>query len=107
MYTKTETQLRLRNSWKYVGEKRWDWSVFLEDDGSGEMDKVVSVRYILHPSFANPRRLKTNKEEKFALKTNGWGVFMIRAFVQTEEGEKIRLEHYLHLSYDPKEGVTD
>ncbi|MEM6767173.1 MAG: pYEATS domain-containing protein [Bacteroidota bacterium] len=106
MYVKTDTSLRLRNSWKYAGDKRWDWSVFLDDDGSGEMDRVVSVQYVLHPSFPNPRRLHTNKEEKFALSTNGWGVFMIRAFVLTEEGEKIRLEHYLHLDFDPAEGET-
>lgn len=98
--------LRLRNSWKYTGDDRWDWSVFLDDDGSGELDNVKSVEYILHPTFPKPRVVKTNRDNNFALKTNGWGVFLIRAFATMKTGEKIKLEHQLHLSYDPEEGTT-
>ncbi|MEM6264719.1 MAG: pYEATS domain-containing protein [Bacteroidota bacterium] len=99
--------LRLRNSWKYQGDDRWDWRVFLEDDGSGDIDQIESVEYILHPSFPKPRMIRTDRDTKFELKTNGWGVFLIRAFAKTLDGKKIRLEHYLQLSYDPEEGETE
>ncbi len=103
---KSNLQLRLRNSWKYIGKDRWDWSVFLEDDDSGDIEKVKSVTYILHPTFFNPRRTIENKEDKFQLKTNGWGVFWIKAFVNTIEDEKIKLDHFLVLKYDPEIGET-
>lgn len=99
--------LRLRNSWQYLGDDRWDWQVFLEDDLSGDIDKVSFVEYILHPTFPNPKRIRKSKEHNFLLSTNGWGTFMIRAFANTNSGEKIKLEHYLHLEYDPPEGITD
>lgn len=98
--------LRLRNSWKYVGNKRWDWEIFLEDDGSGEIDNIASVEYILHPTFPDPRRIVSNRKSKFKLKSNGWGVFWIKAFANTRSGEKIKLKHYLELHSDPKSGTT-
>ena len=104
---KGELKLRLRNSWKYVENDRWDWAVFLEDDGSGDLEKVDSVTYILHSSFPNPKRRKKNKQDKFKLETNGWGIFWIKAFVKTLEGKKIKLDHYLELSYEPENGTTD
>lgn len=98
--------LRLRNSWKYVGDDRWDWSIYLEDDGVGDIDNVLSVEYLLHPTFGNPRRLVENKDDNFALKSNGWGTFLIRAFVHTKEGEKLKLKHTLCLAYEPEQGET-
>lgn len=99
--------LRLRNNWKLAGEDRWKWSVFLEDDASGEIDKVKSVQYILHPTFKNPIQLRENRENKFALNASGWGTFMIKAFVNMEDGERIKLEHELELFYDPESGETE
>ncbi|WP_116124342.1 pYEATS domain-containing protein [Lewinella sp. IMCC34183] len=99
--------LRLRNDWEYQGNDRWDWTVFLEDDGSGDIDTVISVEYVLHPTFPNPRKVKTNKSQNFRMRMNGWGVFLIRAFANTVGGEKIRLEHQLELRYDPPIGTTE
>lgn len=99
--------LRLRNSWNYVGDERWDWEVFLDDDGTGEIDDIVFVEYILHPTFPAPKRIKTDRSSKFMLKTNGWGVFWIKAFANTKKGKKIKLKHYLELHYDPKSGTTE
>lgn len=99
--------LRLRNSWKYQGDGRWDWSVFLEDDGTSELDDITFVEYILHPTFPDPRRIKRDRDNKFALTTNGWGVFWIKAFANTKSGDKIKLEHYLYLAHEPSEGKTE
>ena len=98
--------LRLRNNWKYIGEDRWDWEVFVEDDNSGELENINFVEYVLHPTFRSPRRITHNKEQNFKLRTNGWGTFWIKAFVNTKKGEKIPLRHLLVLKYDPPRGAT-
>lgn len=99
--------LRLRNNWKLAGEDKWKWSVFLEDDDSGEMDNVASVQYILHPTFRNPIQLRENRKNKFALKATGWGTFVIKAFVNMKDGQRIKLEHELKFSYEPESGETE
>lgn len=99
--------LRLRNTWKYKGNDRWDWTIFLDDDGTGEIDNVAFVEYILHPTFPKPRRIETNRGNNFALITNGWGTFLIRAFANTKKGDIIKLEHILYLTYEPAEGETE
>lgn len=98
--------LRLRNTWKYKGYQEWDWSIFLEDDGTGEIENVLFVEYILHPTFPNPMKIKTNKDRKFILHTSGWGAFEVKAFVHTVQGEKIKLIHHLSLERNPNEGET-
>jgi transcription initiation factor IIF auxiliary subunit len=99
--------LKLRNDWDLVKEDWWNWSVFLDDGGSGDLQKVEYVDYVLHPTFPNPRRKVRNRANGFKLSTAGWGTFQIRAFVHTIDGEKFKLEKFLILKYDPPQGVTD
>src|SRR5262249_48967022 len=78
--------LRLRNRWQYRGkgkrgEDRWKWQAFLDDDGTGDLGRVSSVEYVLHPTFKIPRRIITDPADGFLLKTGGWGSFVLRAFV--------------------------
>jgi transcription initiation factor IIF auxiliary subunit len=100
-------QLKLKNDWDMVKEKWWRWSVFLDDDGSGDLEKVDYVDYVLHPTFPNPRRTIRDRKTNFKLSTAGWGTFQIRAFVHTKDSEKIKIEHNLVLKHDPPQGVTD
>ena len=99
--------LKLRNDWDMTKKDWWRWSVFLDDGGSGELEQVDYVDYVLHPTFPNPRRTIRDRETKFKLSNAGWGTFQIRAWVQKKDGEKIKIEHYLVLKYDPPQGVTD
>ena len=100
-------QLKLKNNWNMVKKDLWRWSVFLDDNGSGDLEKVDYVDYVLHPTFPNPRRTIRNHKTSFELSTSGWGTFQIRAFVHTKNGEKIKIEHHLVLKYNPPQGETD
>lgn len=104
--------LRLRNRWSYRGEgergrERWNWQAFLGDDGTGDLARVTLVEYVLHPTFKNPRRTVTDPANGFEMKTNGWGTFMLRAFVTMNDGDRIKLEHYIVLERDPSTGVSE
>ena len=99
-------KFKLKNDWEYMGEDRWDWEVYLVSDNPADLDAVDSVKYILHPTFANPIRIIKDREDGFRLKTNGWGTFEITAFVNFKSGEKLKLEHDLALSYDPPRGSS-
>lgn len=98
--------LKLKNDWRYVGDDHWDWELYLDSDNPAELEQVKSVKYILHPTFTNPVRTISDSSEGFRLKTNGWGTFDTKAFVYLKNGEKIKLEHELELSYDPKLGTS-
>ena len=100
-------RLKLKNDWDLVKKDWWQWSVFLDDGGSGDLSEVEYVDYVLHPTFPNPRRTIRDSETRFKLSTAGWGTFLIRAFVHPKKGQKIKLEHRLVLKYDPPQGETD
>jgi transcription initiation factor IIF auxiliary subunit len=99
--------IKIRNKWQYKNDDRWNWQAFLDDAGSGELNKVEEVEYILHPTFPNPVRNITTKDNQFELEANGWGTFELKAFVKMKNGKKIKLKHNLELRYDKKEGVSD
>jgi transcription initiation factor IIF auxiliary subunit len=101
--------LKLRNSWKYIGDNDgdwWEWKAFLDDFGSGELANVESVEYVLHPTFPEPVREVDDPDDGFALETGGWGEFKLKAFVHLKDGEKIKLTHDLVLKDKPKTGVS-
>ena len=102
-----KTNLKLKNSWNYKGKDWWDWEAFLDDQGSGELSNVEYVEYILHPTFPEPVRKIRDKKNGFRLKTGGWGVFSLKAFVHTKDGKKYKLEHFLTLQQKPEHGETE
>lgn len=98
--------LKIRNKWQYQGDDRWDWQAFIDDNGTGELNNVEEVEYILHPTFPNPVRTISTKDNNFELTTNGWGTFELTAFVKMKNGKKIKLKHEVALEYNPKQGST-
>ena len=72
------TAFEIQQSEHYEGEKWWKWAVWLEGPDEA-LDQVECVVWTLHPTFPNPVRSKTNREDKFKLATAGWGVFPIHA----------------------------
>jgi transcription initiation factor IIF auxiliary subunit len=74
----------------------WDWAVWL-DGPEDELEEVEDVEYILHPTFPNPVQKIDNRATNFRLNARGWGEFNIQAHVHLENGETIRLEHWLEL----------
>jgi transcription initiation factor IIF auxiliary subunit len=98
--------MRIRNRWKYAGNDRWDWEAFLDDGGTGLLDDVRSVDYVLHPTFPKPLRAITTRDNQFAMQSNGWGTFELKAFVNMKDGSRKKLVHQVELCDDPAEGVS-
>ncbi len=102
-------ELKLRNRWGYEAGLKggwWKWEAFLDDEGSGDLDKVEHVEYVLHPTFSNPVRTISDRESNFALRTQGWGTFPLTAFVYTRDGQKQKLVHEIELLSDPPSGTS-
>lgn len=99
--------LKLRNRWNYQGDDWWKWEAFLDDEGSGELDRVNYVKYVLHPTFYNPIREVTKKDGGFVLETEGWGSFNLKAFVYMQDNTEKKLTHEIELKYNPPNGVSN
>jgi transcription initiation factor IIF auxiliary subunit len=98
--------LMLKNRWHYRGGDWWEWEAFLDDEGSGDLAKVDFVEYVLHETFPNPVRRIDDPEGGFVLRTAGWGIFELKAFVYTKDGDKVKLTHQIALSRRPEVGVS-
>ncbi len=78
-------------------ERLWfDWCVFAADEENA-VNKIKRVKYHLHPTFVNPLRIATNREQRFALVSNGWGEFSIGIEVEFLDGTVERTKHWLNL----------
>jgi len=99
-------KLRLRNGWKYKGDDWWEWRAFIDDNGSGDLEKVEYVRYILHSSFPEPVRRVDTRKGGFALEAEGWGEFKLKAYAHIRGADDVPLTHELKLEYEPRKGVS-
>jgi hypothetical protein len=71
--------------------------VWLEADSPEFLDKVSKVVYHLHPTFPNPDREVTTRDNDFELKTYAWGQFNLSADVYFEDGVRpLKLFRYLN-----------
>ncbi len=93
-------KLRLDNDSKYRGNRTWSWNIWLEGP-KAELNKVISVKYFLHPTFKNPIHLVKNKSSKFKLSGSGWGEFNIKAEVLIKGEKPLTLNRWLE--FDEKE----
>jgi transcription initiation factor IIF auxiliary subunit len=98
--------LKLRNTWNYQGDDWWEWTAYVDDDGTGELKDVEYVQYVLHETFEDPIRRIDTSRGGFKLEQEGWGEFELKAFVHFKDGKKERLRHKLQLEYEPKKGTS-
>lgn len=92
------SDLKVCQDSRYVGDKTWEWAVWLE--GSQEqLDAIENVVYTLHRSFPNPVRTITDRSTGFRIESSGWGTFTIYVEVIRKDGDRIALEHELELNY--------
>lgn len=94
-----QNNLALSNTARAVGDDRWDWTVFLQAPPQ-VLGRVKCVEYTLHPTFPNPVRRVCDRgtgARAFALNSNGWGEFTIRAKVTFKDGRTQGLEYWLKL----------
>jgi transcription initiation factor IIF auxiliary subunit len=78
--------LPFNNTAKYVGNGRYDWTVFVDADAA-TLAQIKSVEYTLDPTFPNPVRTVSKRENKFALSSSGWGVFTMYIKVSFADGK--------------------
>jgi hypothetical protein len=94
-----QNNLALSNTARAVGDNRWDWTVFVQAP-TQVLDRVKCVEYTLHPTFPNPVRRVCDRgagPRAFALNSNGWGEFTIRAKVAFKDGHTQGVEYWLKL----------
>lgn len=89
---------RIQQDFEYIGNDYWHWNAWIEAN-SEELDSVVKVIWLLHPSFKRSRIISTVRETGFRLETAGWGTFRLRAEVVTRNGNTVNLAHNLQLEY--------
>ena len=96
--TSTDSAYRIEQSFSYVADDWWKWSVWIEADDA-KLDAVEQVEYTLHTSFRDPVRVVKSRDNKFRLSSEGWGIFTIYCKVFLKDGRQIPLEHDLYLAY--------
>ena len=90
--------ITIRQDFKYQGENWWKWWAWI-DGSSTELDKIELVTWMLHPTFHVPVRESLDRESKFKIETEGWGIFTLKAKIKLKDGSFKRLEHELVLEY--------
>jgi transcription initiation factor IIF auxiliary subunit len=80
---------------KRGGYKWFEWSVFMNETDKEKLNKVKSVEYRLHDSFPNPIRMIDTRNNRFALKTFGYGEFMVFIKIYLKDGTERSASHYL------------
>lgn len=99
-----KSSYRLAQDSKYAGDEYWDWSIWVEASDK-DLDKIECVTYNLHISFPEPVQIKKNRQDKFKLRTSGWGTFTIYARITFKDKTIMQLEHDLELSYEEGKDV--
>ncbi len=92
-------KFNIGQSSSYRSEDRYNWAVWIDEE-QDKLKEVKSVTYYLHKTFPDPIRKQMNREDKFVLKTSGWGTFMIYIDIELNDGEIVEQEHYLILEDD-------
>jgi YEATS family len=97
--------LKITQSSKYIGNKYWSWSVWI-NGSDAELDAIKRVVWYLHPSFSPPMVKITDRSSCFKLETSGWGTFEIEATLEMRSGVDLSLSHELELFYPDDEATT-
>lgn len=79
------------------GTQYYKWEVFVDASGT-DLDLIDWVEYRLHPTFSDPRQRRADRATKFALRTSGWGEFLIVARVAFRDGHTETTRYQLDLS---------
>jgi hypothetical protein len=94
---------RIAQDFEYVGKDYWRWSAWIEGDDA-ELNKVKEVVWILHPSFKRTRIATNDRNNKFRLRSAGWGTFQLKAEVLLADGDTLLLKRSLKLEYPEGSG---
>ena len=88
-----------KNLDKRGNQQYYRWRVFIDEPDS-ILDQISEVKYILHPTFPEPQQVQTNRGDKFALETSGWGSFTMLIEVTSKGGKVEMIPYFLDLGKD-------
>ena len=78
-------------------EQDWyEWCVFVDGDRES-VNRIQAVEYILHPTFPDPIRRLTEKKNRFALFSSGWGGFLMKTRIIFDDGSEEPSSYLLSL----------
>jgi hypothetical protein len=96
----TRRDVKFDNYAKRIGEQNgtpyYRWRVFV-DEPKSVLDNIKEVHYLLHPTFPQPLRIRTNRADRFALETSGWGEFTLHITIVYTDGTSAKTYYYLRL----------
>ncbi len=91
-------KFKIAQNFQFVGDDWWKWAIWIEGQDK-DLDEIDYVVYTLHPTFPHPVRRIKNRESKFKLEAEGWGIFKIFGKIFLKDNKEISLEHTLLLKY--------
>lgn len=91
--------LHIAQDSRVKSEGWWEWWAWIEGSDA-DLDRVEKVAWHLHRSFPRPVVPSTDRQNKFILRSSGWGVFTLRATLYLRSGGELELEHLLRLASD-------
>ena len=101
MTTPPVEEIRFNNFARYVGVRHgqdwYEWAVYV-DEPDNVLQQINAVEYLLHRSFPNPLRRRTDPTNHFFLEASGWGEFPIRITVFFKSGSRLETVYSLNLS---------
>lgn len=93
-----EAPFRIAQSDTYVGKDYWKWACWI-DAAPADLARIISVIWILHPTFSPSRVTITTRDNQFRLDSAGWGTFAVRANVVLQDAEPVEIRQTLKLTY--------
>jgi transcription initiation factor IIF auxiliary subunit len=95
------SQIKFANIARHVGKSRdedwYEWAVYVNEPDT-TLQQIKAVEYLLHRTFPDPLRRKTDAAKKFALQSEGWGEFDIYITVFFKNGARLETTYFLNLS---------
>ena len=74
--SKAQGYISADNSSRYLGNGKWEWTVFITSSSSNLLNDIKCVQYKLHATFPNPNREvceRGKSNQAFPLMAIGWG----------------------------------
>ena len=91
-----QESVQVRNSARYIGSGRYDWTVCLSrDTPASVLDAIEFVEYTLHPTFPNP--VQRGEDRYFSYSAYGWGEFNKIVKVRFKDGREATINYELNL----------
>jgi hypothetical protein len=85
--------LDIRATSEQTSDGTWKWEAHLDDQGSGDLNKVEYVEYTLHQALPEPVRRVDDPKGGFRVEAEIKRSFVLKASVYFKDGAKQRLTH--------------